>query len=91
MDLFVANTKLPYGSTELFLSIFENLGNGYFADRTADYSLAMDGFTAQLFDANNDGWLDLYRLRNNSYDATAMAILSLMTATNSLFLRVLRR
>lgn len=77
MDLFVANTKLPYGSTELFLSIFENLGNGYFADRTADYSLAMDGFTAQLFDANNDGWLDLYRLRNNSYDATAMAILSL--------------
>ncbi|MBN1540538.1 Ig-like domain-containing protein [candidate division KSB1 bacterium] len=77
LDLFVANTKTPNIGETVYLNVFENLGNGYFVDHTQDYNLVMDGFTVQLFDADNDGWLDLYRLRNNGYIPDAMAILSL--------------
>ncbi|MBN1480095.1 Ig-like domain-containing protein [candidate division KSB1 bacterium] len=77
MDLFVANTRIPNTQEKIYLFVFINNGNGYFQDKTSFYSLGMEGFTPLLFDANNDGYLDLYRLQNNDYDKTAVAVLSL--------------
>lgn len=77
MDLFVANTRVPNTQEKIYLFVFVNSGNGYFQDKTSFYSLGMEGFTPLLFDANNDGFLDLYRLQNNDYDRTAVAVLSL--------------
>lgn len=77
MDLFVSNTHSPNTQESLYLTILINDGNGYFQDQTDFYQLAMDGFTPLFFDANNDGHLDLYRLRNNDYHRTSVAVLSL--------------
>ncbi|MBN1464310.1 Ig-like domain-containing protein [candidate division KSB1 bacterium] len=77
MDLFVANTRIPNTLNKINLYFLENNGRGYFQDKTDAYSLAMEGFTPLFYDADNDGWLDLYRLRNTGYDKTAVAVLSL--------------
>ena len=57
-DLFVTNF---YGEST---TCFRNLGSGIFSDQTAAIGLAAPsrfllGFGITLFDANNDGWLDL--------------------------------
>jgi tetratricopeptide (TPR) repeat protein len=57
-DLFVTNF---YGESTTF---FRNLGSGIFSDQTAAIGLAAPsrfllGFGITLFDADNDGWLDL--------------------------------
>ncbi len=57
-DLTVTN---DYGESTSF---FRNLGKGVFSDQTSPISLAapsryLVGFGIVLFDANNDGWLDL--------------------------------
>ena len=64
MDLFVNNTEQNEESS--FLIIFENDGNGYFSNRTADFNLYADGFTTQLMDIDNDSDLDIYRLNTNT-------------------------
>jgi predicted Zn-dependent protease len=58
LDLAVTNF---YGEST---TLFHNLGQGLFADHTAAAALAAPsryrlGFGVALFDANNDGWLDL--------------------------------
>ena len=77
MDLFVANTRIPNTLYKIYLYVFINNGSGYFQDKTSTYNMIMEGFTPLLFDANNDGNLDLYRLRNNDYDRTSVAVLSM--------------
>ena len=58
IDLFVTNF---YGEATTF---YRNLGGGMFGDETAQAGLSAPsrfllGFGIALFDANNDGWLDL--------------------------------
>ncbi len=77
MDLFVANSRQPDYKGDMLLHIFVNNGNGYFTDKTTDYDIAMEGYTAQLFDADNDGYLDLFRLRNTVYNPTACTVLNI--------------
>jgi tetratricopeptide (TPR) repeat protein len=66
-DLIVTNF---YGESTSF---FHNLGRGSFADRTSAIGLAAPsryfvGFGTVLFDANNDGWLDLAQTNGHVID-----------------------
>ena len=54
-------------------TFFQNLGQGYFADRTAAIGLAVPsryvlGFGISFLDANNDGWLDLITANGHVHD-----------------------
>ncbi|HMQ00613.1 MAG TPA: FG-GAP-like repeat-containing protein, partial [Cyclobacteriaceae bacterium] len=65
-DIFVCNPRLEEPNR-----LYRNLGNFQFADVTASAGLLLSNRTkmAVWFDADNDGWLDLYLgdLDNNQY------------------------
>jgi enediyne biosynthesis protein E4 len=66
-DLFVTNF---YGESTSF---FKNMGKGMFADRTSAIGVAgasryLVGFGIVLFDANNDGLLDLAQMNGHVID-----------------------
>ena len=67
LDLAVTNF---YNESTTF---FQNLGEGFFADRTAAIGLAVPsryvlGFGISFLDANNDGWLDLITANGHVHD-----------------------
>ena len=67
LDLAVTNF---YNESTTF---FQNLGQGFFADRTAAIGLAVPsryvlGFGISFLDANNDGWLDLITANGHVHD-----------------------
>ena len=67
LDLAVTNF---YNESTTF---FQNLGQGFFADRTAAVGLAVPsryclGFGISFLDANNDGWLDLITANGHVHD-----------------------
>ena len=77
MDLFVSNTQQPHSSAPMKQIILVNDGAGHFIDKTSDYNLSHEGFSTQLFDADNDGILDLFRLTNIGDGAPQVTVLSL--------------
>jgi enediyne biosynthesis protein E4 len=67
LDLAVTNF---YNESTTF---FQNLGQGFFADRTAAIGLAVSsryvlGFGIAFLDANNDGWQDLMTANGHVHD-----------------------
>ncbi len=66
LDLYVANFTLPseffQAFPEFHNKLFQNLGNGTFADVGADQEVDDRGlgFSAAFTDTNRNGWLDLY-------------------------------
>jgi enediyne biosynthesis protein E4 len=67
LDLAVTNF---YNESTTF---FQNLGQGFFADRTAAIGLAVPsryvlGFGISFLDANNDGWPDLITANGHVHD-----------------------
>ncbi len=65
MDLFVVNYSSS-GSADLpLLSVFINNGNGFFTDKSAEYNIAISGYTAAIGDMDNDGFPDLLLVRND--------------------------
>ncbi len=67
-DLFLASKVKSYTPDSLFLDIYTNDGAGHFTAYSPPSRLAMSGFSVQLFDADNDGLLDVYCLQNNQFD-----------------------
>ncbi|RPI00045.1 MAG: hypothetical protein EHM72_10355, partial [Calditrichaeota bacterium] len=67
-DLFVSDKVKAYTSDSLNLAIYQNDGSGRFSAVNLAKKLTMNGYAVQLFDADNDGNLDIYCLQNNLYD-----------------------
>lgn len=67
-DLFLATKVNAYNSDSLFVTIYANDGGGNFSAITPSVQPAMNGYAVQLFDADNDGRLDIYCLQNNQFD-----------------------
>ncbi|MBN2356785.1 VCBS repeat-containing protein, partial [candidate division KSB1 bacterium] len=68
MDLFCATGFASYTQGSLFVRVFSNDGSGFFDEYTSALQLANHGCSLQLFDANNDGFLDVYTQGNSEYD-----------------------
>ncbi len=67
MDLLLASKHQDYTEDTLELAIYENDGTGHFTP-FASPPLLMNGYRVSVFDANNDGYPDIYCLQNNEYD-----------------------
>jgi enediyne biosynthesis protein E4 len=63
LDLFVASS---YDKKLRKILIYSNNGNGTFTNRTDDYSIYQRGFSTLLFDADNDGDLDLWAISKDN-------------------------
>jgi enediyne biosynthesis protein E4 len=68
MDLLLASKHQDYTEEILELVIFENDGSGQFSPFNATTPLLMNGYGVSVFDANNDGYPDIYCLQNNEFD-----------------------
>ncbi|MBD3378634.1 T9SS type A sorting domain-containing protein [candidate division KSB1 bacterium] len=67
MDLLLASKHQDYTEEPLELAIYANDGTGHFTP-FASPPLLMNGYRVSVFDANNDGYQDIYCLQNNEYD-----------------------
>ncbi len=63
LDLFVASS---YDKKVKKILIYRNNGNGTFTDLTDEYNIYQRGFSTLLFDADNDGDLDLWAVSKDN-------------------------
>jgi PKD repeat protein len=68
LDLFLSSKVAQYNSDSLFLNLYRNEGSGSFVTQMPNGRPAMNGYSGLLFDADNNGYLDLFCLQNNQFD-----------------------
>jgi hypothetical protein len=67
-DLFLSTTVNDFNTSASYLKVYANDGNGFYSTYGPASALAMNGYSVQILDADNDGNLDIYCLQNNQFD-----------------------